>query len=80
MIVKLLTEHLLEFLSLKEGCRGSSESKLVKMPLLLEISCTGTIIIIRRSKAKLEMTLMKHNAPNPWHIKNSRFITQGGHL
>ena len=31
MIVKLLTEHHLEFLSLKEGCRGSSESKLVKM-------------------------------------------------
>ena len=31
MIVKLLTEHLLEFLSLKGGCRGSSESTLVKM-------------------------------------------------
>ena len=31
MIVKLLTEHHLGFLSLKEGCRGSSESTLVKM-------------------------------------------------
>ena len=31
MIVKLLTEHHLEFLSLKEGCRGSAESTLVKM-------------------------------------------------
>ena len=31
MIVKLLTEYHLEFLSLKEGCRGSSESTLVKM-------------------------------------------------
>ena len=31
MIVKLLTEHHLEFLSLKAGCRGSSESTLVKM-------------------------------------------------
>ena len=31
MIVKLLTEHDLEFLSLKEGCRGSSEPTLVKM-------------------------------------------------
>ena len=31
MIVKLLTEHHLEFLSLKGGCRGSSESALVKM-------------------------------------------------
>ena len=32
MIVKLLTEHNLEFLSLKGGCRCSSESTLVKMP------------------------------------------------
>ena len=31
MIVKLLTEHHLEFLSLKGGCRDSSESTLVKM-------------------------------------------------
>ena len=31
MIVKLLTEHHLEFLRLKGGCRGSSESTLVKM-------------------------------------------------
>ena len=29
--VKLLTEHNLEFLSLKGGCTGSSESTLVKM-------------------------------------------------
>ena len=31
MIVRLLTEHHLEFLSLKVGCTGSSESTLVKM-------------------------------------------------
>ena len=31
MIVKLLTEHHLEFLSLTGGCRGSSQSTLVKM-------------------------------------------------
>ena len=31
MIVKLLTEHHLEFVSFKGGCRGSSESTLVKM-------------------------------------------------
>ena len=31
MTAKLMTEHHLEFLSLKEGCRGSSESTLVKM-------------------------------------------------
>ena len=31
MIVKLLTEHDLEFLSLKGGCTGSPESTFVKM-------------------------------------------------
>ena len=31
MTVELLTEHHLEFLSLKGGCRGLSESTLVKM-------------------------------------------------
>ena len=31
MSVRLLTEHHLEFLSLKGGCTGSSESTLVKM-------------------------------------------------
>ena len=31
MSVKLLTEHRLEFVSLKGGCTGSSESTLVKM-------------------------------------------------
>ena len=39
MIVKLLTEHHLEFISLKGGCRGSSESTHVKF---LEISCRGS--------------------------------------
>ena len=32
MSFKLLTEHHLEFLSLKGGCTGSSEFTLVKMP------------------------------------------------
>ena len=32
MNVKLLTEHHLECLSLKEGCTGLSESTFVKMP------------------------------------------------
>ena len=32
MNIKLLTEHHLEFLSLKGGCTGSSESTHVKMP------------------------------------------------
>ena len=32
MIIELLTEHHLEFLSFRRGCTGSSESTLVKMP------------------------------------------------
>ena len=32
MSVKLLTEHHLEFLSLKGGCTGSSVSALIKIP------------------------------------------------
>ena len=32
MSLELLTEHRLEFLSLKGGCTGSSESTTVKMP------------------------------------------------
>ena len=36
MTVKLLNEHHLECLSLKGGCRGSSESTHVKMPLCLK--------------------------------------------
>ena len=45
MIVKLLTEHNLEFLSLKGGCRGSSETT-SQNATFLEISCTGSILIM----------------------------------
>ena len=34
MIVKLLTEHHLEFLSLKEGSRGSYESTLINCQIV----------------------------------------------
>ena len=42
MSVKLLTEHHLEFLSLKGGCTGSYESS---NDTLLEITCHGSFII-----------------------------------
>ena len=47
MIVKLLTEHHLEFLSLKEGCRGSSESTLVKMPHCWKSHALAQIVYLR---------------------------------
>ena len=48
MVVKLLTEHYLEFLSFKGGCRGSSESTHIKMP-----HCT-------KSHAKAKITVQKY--------------------
>ena len=44
MIVQLLTEHHLELLSLKEGCRGSSESTLVKMSNCWKSHVAGQIV------------------------------------
>ena len=45
MSVKLLTEHNLEFLSLKGGCTGSSESTLVKMPHCWKSHATAFIVL-----------------------------------
>ena len=46
MTVKLLTEHHLEFLSLKGGCTGSSESTLVKMPHCWKSHVTAQMLLI----------------------------------
>ena len=45
MIVKLLTEHHLEFLSSKVGCTGSSESTLVKMPHCWKSHVTAHMVL-----------------------------------
>ena len=45
MVVKLLIEHHLEFLSLKGGCRGSSESTHVNMPHCSKSHALAQIII-----------------------------------
>ena len=42
----LLTEHHLEFLSLKGGCRGSSESTLVKMSNCWKSHAAAPILLI----------------------------------
>ena len=46
MSVKLLTEHDLEFLSLKRGFTGSSESTLVKIPHCWKSHVMAQILII----------------------------------
>ena len=45
MIVKLLTEHHMEFLSLKGGCRGSSESTLAQVSNCWKSHAVAHIII-----------------------------------
>ena len=47
MTNKLLTKHSLEFLSLKGGCTGSSESTLVKMPHCWKSQVTAQLYIKR---------------------------------
>ena len=44
MSVKLLTQHNLEFLSLKVGCTGLSESTLVKMPHCWKSRCGSYVV------------------------------------
>ena len=46
MTVKLVTEHHLEFLSLKGGCTGSYESTFVKMPHCWKSHATANIVLL----------------------------------
>ena len=48
MIVKLLIEHHLEFLILKGGCRGSSESTLVKVSNCWKSHALAQVLIDHR--------------------------------
>ena len=54
MIVKLLTEYHLEFLTLKGGCRGSSESTLVKMSHCCKSHVTAQMIEMTQYNASGE--------------------------
>ena len=70
MIVKLLTEHQLEFLSLKGGCTGSSESTHVKMShswkshalaqlMMIKMTILMTVIEMMMKIMKMMMKIMK---------------------
>ena len=48
MIVKLPTEHHLGFLSFKGGCRGSSESTLVKMSNCWKSHAAAHIVFLKQ--------------------------------
>ena len=55
MIVKLLIEHHLEFLSLKGGCRGSSKSTLVKMSNCRKSHAAAQLISVKDLVMMLHM-------------------------
>ena len=75
MSVKLLTEHRLEFVSLKGGCTGLSESTLVKMPHCVAAQfmiywlranaydTLGTFISQRKGKIQTHTTNLACSAP-----------------
>ena len=74
MIVKLLNEHHLEFLSLKGGCRCSSESTLVKMPHCWKSHVTAQLQKIKSSSKTEPGTsrLQKASTINPDYFQ---FVT-----
>ena len=59
MIVKLLTEHHLEFLSSRGGCTGSSESTLVKMPHCWKSRVAAHLTIVCRFKYQITDVTLK---------------------
>ena len=58
MNIKLLTEHHLEFLSLKGGCLGWSESTLVKMPHCIDIEQLAFSLDIRGVLASIMANIL----------------------
>ena len=62
MSVKLLPEHHLEFLSLKGGCTGSSESTLVKIP-----HCWKSHVVAQMS-SKIKTEIYKNIREKGWHV------------
>ena len=80
MIVKLLTEYHLEFLSLKGGCRGSSESTHVKMPHCWKSHALAhSIIIFSLLQLQVEVYLILvhihySRQEGPWEVINYCFI------
>ena len=82
MSVKLLTEHRLEFVCLKGGCTGSSESTLVRMPHCVAAQfmiywlradaydMLGTFISQRKGKTQTSTTnLVFHASSAPFMLE-----------
>ena len=69
MIVKLLTEHHLEFLSLKGGCRGSSESTLVKISNCWKSHAAAHVCFESPEWSYFKIWLNHNNLQNVWTKK-----------
>ena len=81
MIVKLLTEHHLEFRSLKGGCRGSSESTLLKTPNCWKSLATAHIdlrfgIGLHVHSALSQMTLLPFLHATSWQSLTSTHLSE----
>ena len=62
LTVKLLTEHHLEFLSLKGGCRGSSESTHVKMSHCWKSHATAQFLLsILKAAPSLQEAIVSYD-------------------
>ena len=61
MSVKLLTEHHLAFVSFKGGCKGSSESTLVKIPHCWKSHVAAHIYFVRWTVLQVLNTAQKHS-------------------
>ena len=78
MSAKLLTEHHLEFLSLKGGCTGLSESTLVKMP-----HCWKSLVVAHiEIRKKKFITMFAHNCDlsGPRPLVKNFLISQPKHM
>ena len=92
MIVKLLTEHHLKFLSLKRGCRGLSESTHVKIPHYWKSHALAHIIRTKNKGAlvfhgiqvniRCDLHMLQHMHRTCWAywgcMHGSRNFRQGG--
>ena len=70
MTVWLLTEHHWEFLSLKEGCTGLSESTLVKMPHCWKSHVAAQIAFAVSTASPFEMSIANRVDPAFFAVSN----------
>ena len=75
MIVKLLTEHHLEFRSLKGGCTGSSESIHVKLP-----HCWKSHALAPYSNHYNGFTIRRKVGDLDLHCFQRRILGSAGHI